>query len=330
LSTPAPNGVHAWRQPGEQSARALLELIESDAPDPAGFRITRAASRPIEPLFENWSVRPIEVDQTNESWVVGEAVVIKWITEDVDGPHPAGDRLRRLAAAGFARTPRLWGMVERQTTSKAWVPVAIVVDYVADAEDGWTWCVREAATALRAPGVLDALAIAPMPPRLFARDLGTLTGEMHRALADRPVPGSSDPTLVHGHGDYHVGQVLRVPSGRLFVVDFDGNPTLTPRERCLPRPAAYDVAGMLLSLENVGHVVCHHAPVSDDDAAAWTGSVQRTFLDAYLGLADDLLDTSLIEPMMLAQIERELDYARAFLPRWQYVPEAALRRRGMS
>ena len=40
------------------------------------------------------------------------------------------------------------------------------------------------------------------------------------------------------------------------------------------------------------------------------------------------LDESLIEPFVDDQIQRELDYADAYLPRWRYVPEAALRRRG--
>ena len=52
------------------------------------------------------------VDQTHESWVVGGQVVVKWMTEPLVGPHPARDRLRRLAAAGFAESPALWGLVE--------------------------------------------------------------------------------------------------------------------------------------------------------------------------------------------------------------------------
>ena len=86
---------------------------------------------------------------------------------------------------------------------------------------------------------------------------------MHRALAD------SHAGPVADHGDYHVGQVLRTPDGAMYVIDFDGNPTLSPAERVQHRPAAYDVAGMLVSLENVGHVAQHYAPeLSDDDVVA--------------------------------------------------------------
>src|SRR5207253_3251158 len=99
--------------------------------------------------------------------------------------------------------------------------------------------------------------------------------------------------------------------------DFDGNPTLTAEERVAHRPAAYDVAGLLLSLENVGHVVRRHDPqVADADVLAWTGEVQATLLDGYREVAGRLLDESLLEPLVLDQIQRELAYADAHLPRW--------------
>ena len=146
---------------------------------------------------------------------------------------------------------------------------------------------------------------------------------MHRATADSPTGPVAD------HGDFHVGQVLRPPTGELYVIDFDGNPTLPPAERVQHRPAAYDVAGMLLSLENVGHVVRHYDQIRDDAVVAWTVQVQDDFLAAYREGAGDLLDSSLLEPYVLDGIQRELAYAEAHLPRWRYVPEAALRRRGL-
>ncbi len=147
-----------------------------------------------------------------------------------------------------------------------------VVDLVRDATDGWTWCLAACRVAL---GVEDGDALP------FAEALGELTASMHLALADTPTGPVAD------HGDYHVGQVLRTPDGELFVIDFDGNPTLPPEERVRHRPAAYDVAGMLVALENVGHVVQHYAPdLPDDDVVAWTEQVQGEFLAAYRSSAD--------------------------------------------
>jgi len=191
--------------------------------------------------------------------------------------------------------------------------VATATDLVRDATDGWTWCLHEARVAL---GVDEG------PPLPFATRLGELTAAMHLALVD-------DEGLVAGHGDFHVGQVLRDGDGRLFVIDFDGNPTLSAEERAAHRPAAYDVAGMLLSLENIGHVLRHYAPeVTEDAVIAWTEQVQGDYLAAYRRTAGDLLDEALLPAYVDDQIQRELDYADHHLPRWRYVPEAALRRRG--
>ena len=62
----------------------------------------------------------------------------------------------------------------------------------------------------------------------------------------------------------------------------------------------------------------------------WTASVQGDFLTAYGETADALLDESLLEQQVLDQIQRELAYADSHLPRWRYVPEAALCRRGLA
>jgi len=349
-----------WRAApaGAGAGVALLELLAGSADPPAGFRLTRGMRRRVTP-----TERRIAVDQTNESWVVGETAVVKWTTEPLVGPHP--DRLRRLAAAGFTRMPALWGLVEWRTPDGHWVPVATAVDVVPGAEDGWTWCVEEARSAL---GVTDR------PAQPFAAELGGLTAEMHLALADSPAERASagyaagaladarrqldrvasplldahraelaaalaplgdaaGTPLVAGHGDFHVGQLLRAPGGPLVVIDFDGNPTLTAPQRAARQPAALDVAGMLMSLENVGHVVRRYAPeVPDSDAAAWTATVQAEFVGAYrAGLTaaghGELLDPSLLAAYGVQQLCRELAYADSHLPRWRYVPEGALRRR---
>jgi maltokinase len=136
---------------------------------------------------------------------------------------------------------------------------------------------------------------------------------------------------VHVHGDFHVGQVLRTPGGALHVIDFDGNPTRPAVLRAAPGPAARDVAGMLASLENVAHIARHYSPqVPDQAAEAWTAEVQREFLAGYVrGLGDrgDLYDESLQPAFDWEQVCREFVYAARHLPRWGYVPAAALRRR---
>ncbi len=309
------DGGHRVRPVGEEPSSRLLEcwveseLAATDLPD--GFRWAQGTHprEPVEP-----GERTIDVDQTNSSVVVGERVVVKWVTTPLVGPHPAPERLRRLVEARFAAMPEVWFGLEWLTPDGDWVPVVTAVSLVPGATDGWTWCLDEARTAL---GVQSAPAVP------FAHRLGEVTAAMHRALADSP----TGPVATHG--DFHVGQVLRDPAGALYVIDFDGNPTVPPAERVAHRPAAYDVAGMLVSLENVGHVVQHHHPeVAEDDVVTWTEGVQAEFLAAYREGAGELLDEALLTPYVDDQIQRELDYADAYLPRWRYVPEAALRRRG--
>jgi maltokinase len=148
------------------------------------------------------------------------------------------------------------------------------------------------------------------------------------------VDAGSAPTLPV-HGDLHVGQVLRGPAG-YAVVDFDGNPTRSPALRAASAPAAFDVAGMLVSLENVGHVVGHAADGRDRSALemavrAWTGQAQGRFLRGYqdaLGGRLDLFDATLVPAYEWEQVCREIVYAvRHDLLEWLYVPAAALRRR---
>jgi maltokinase len=303
----------AWlgRPSGPGASARLLALWATGAGLPDGLRWAPGThpAEHVDPVE-----RPVDVDQTNRSVVVGERVVVKWHTTPLVGPHPAPERLRRLVAARFEAMPGLWFLVEWRTPGGDWVPLVTAMDLVPEATDGWTWCLHEARVAV---GVDEG------PARPFAGELGRITAAMHRALADAP----AGPVATHG--DFHVGQVLRDPTGRLLVIDFDGNPTLSPEERVLHRPAAYDVAGMLLSLENVGHVVRHHSPeVSEDAVLGWTEQVQGEFLDTCRQGAAGLLDERLLAGFVDDQIQRELAYATTYLPRWRYVPEAALRRRG--
>ncbi len=370
-----------WRRAtvGDGAAVALVErLYDADVATPAGFRVSAPEKPPV--TLDAEDERVMGVDQTHESWVVGGQVVVKWMTEPLVGPHPAADRLRRLASAGFTESPALWGLVEWwEPDTGHWVPVAVVQSYLPRTEDGWTWAVTEARRALR---------VEPGPAQDFAADLGAVIGRMHVALADDPparlTPAQArrhadealdaldqavrltephDPeshallvehrtrietvlaALGHAagaavlpvHGDLHVGQVLKGPDG-YAVVDFDGNPTRSPALRAEDAPAAMDVAGMLVSLENVSHVARHAAATVDDaeaaaldwTALAWTGHAQGLFLSGYRrALADrtDLFDPALVPAYAWEQLCREFVYAAQHLPEWLYVPAASLRRR---
>ncbi|MEO8330159.1 MAG: aminoglycoside phosphotransferase, partial [Candidatus Nanopelagicales bacterium] len=131
------------------------------------------------------------------------------------------------------------------------------------------------------------------------------------------------------HGDLHVGQILRWDGG-YAVNDFDGNPVLAASDRLLPQPAARDVAGMLQSLDHVGRVVLRRVEgVDASRVVEWIAAAQDTFLTSYKTSLSSLnqsrlLDERFLLPFRVEQECREFVYAEKHLPRWRYVPDAAL------
>ena len=345
---------------GEGTGEALVARLAS-AEESGAFRLTCWHSEPVA------GERSIDVDQTNESLVVGDRAVLKWAFRAEAGPHPAPSLLSELERTGFAGTPRPWGVVEWQPLAGAPRLVASIVALVPGASDGWSWAVDDLRTAVTT--------VEPEAVRRAGTALGRLLADFHIALRETARPASwaeaarweaeavadLDRALAvaggrsrsvldeHGaevrtaltaltgagtavmrvHGDLHVGQVLRSPDG-YWVTDFDGNPVVPPAERLQEQPAAADVAGMLQSLRHVALVLRKHHPGADPVTVdAMESVLSGSFLESYRsGLADAdqgaLFDARLVRPFRLRQVCREFTYAATHLPRWSYVPEAAL------
>jgi maltokinase len=140
--------------------------------------------------------------------------------------------------------------------------------------------------------------------------------------------GLAGTPAIEGHGDLHVGQVLR-HNGGYVVTDFDGNPVLPAAERALPIPAALDVAGLTQSLTHAAIVTRRHHQVDESSLAVVEQAVRQVFLRSYaqhlakVGHAD-LYDGAPLPAFRLQQVLREIIYAARYLPRWMYVPDAAL------
>lgn len=326
--------------PGEGAAEALVALLAGGrgaGDEGDGFRLSTWHHEPAA------GERAITVDQTNESVVVGDAVVVKWAFLAEEGPHPAPSLLGVLAASGFRGTPTPWGALEWEGRL-----LALAVAFVPGAVDGWTWAVEDLAT-------LDLDRVAASAARV-----GALVADFHRALAPTSRPATVEETaawrtdaladldralatrppvlLQHAeqvrealtatvpadvavqrvHGDLHVGQALRADG--YVLTDFDGNPVVPAAERTREQPVELDVAGMAQSFTHAGIVVRRHHPDLDpaavDEAAA---TARASFLAAYGDV-----DAGLLRAFSLRQVCREFTYAATHLPRWSYVPEAAL------
>jgi maltokinase len=151
-------------RPGDGMAAALLgDLREGGR---AGLTPLYRAQVPPTRDDERW----VAVDQSNESFVVDDAVVVKLFPRTVAGVHPGVELPAHLAATGFTEMPTPLGAL-------AWhdVVVATFSVYLPGTRDGWDWYVElvERAAADGAWGQADAA----------AAGIGGLVARLHRALA---------------------------------------------------------------------------------------------------------------------------------------------------
>ena len=308
------------------------------------------------------SERPIGVDQTHDSVVVGERAIVKWFRKVGPEPSRAMTLLAHLDAVGFGSIPTPLGSIAWKSPARVQLTLAHGATYLPGARDGWEWCgealeerldpaigtrlgrltahlhaaLRQSSPIIEEPiGVADASIVVEW--RADARAalesaLGLTDGEAGTELrsyeaamrrAIDSLPAASGVPIQPSHGDFHVGQVLEW-SGGLAVIDFDGNPTLGPAANVIRQPIERDVAQMLMSLDHVGRVVQARSEHADRSAAIerWIAETRSLFLAAI-----EPTDARLLEAFEVEQECRELIYAARFLPRWQYAPMATLRAR---
>ncbi len=152
-----------------------------------------------------------------------------------------------------------------------------------------------------------------------------------RRLTDL-TPGS---LKIRIHGDYHLGQVLRV--GQDFVIlDFEGEPARTLAERRAKQSPLKDLAGMLRSFSYAARVALqsHAARRAADPerlepwARLWEQSVSAVFLNAYRRTVKEsrLLPAApadlaqLLDTYALDKALYELRYELGNRPAWAGIP----------
>jgi maltose alpha-D-glucosyltransferase / alpha-amylase len=141
------------------------------------------------------------------------------------------------------------------------------------------------------------------------------------------------------HGDYHLGQVLRVRDD-FVIIDFEGEPTRSRSDRRAKQSPLRDLAGMLRSLSYAAHSALIAAAESDAGARAqlapwassWEAWTSTTFLQAYLDAAkgavfmpsDSALIRAPLEMFLLEKALYEVDYEMNNRPEWVSVPLAGV------
>jgi maltose alpha-D-glucosyltransferase / alpha-amylase len=171
----------------------------------------------------------------------------------------------------------------------------------------------------------------------LAQAISAVSGETHRRMvelapavrarfADAFGRASASAPVSRVHGDYHLGQLLRVRSSFL-VIDFEGEPARPLSERRQPQSPLRDVAGMLRSLDYAARTGARDAP-DGLDGEAWLTDARTAFLAAYRSAAGAVvpLDADLLAAFELEKAVYEVRYEANNRPDWIWLPVAALER----
>jgi maltokinase len=160
-----------------------------------------------------------------------------------------------------------------------------------------------------------------------ASEVPALAAHEHRVAAvfDRAV-NSDWPVLQRIHGDYHLGQVLKVEGRGWVLLDFEGEPLRPLAERNRPDLAVRDVAGMLRSFDYAAGSWEQSHP--GQSAREWATTAQRAFLDGYAAACgrDPREDAALLTAFQLDKALYEIVYEASNRPTWLTIPTAAVDR----
>jgi maltose alpha-D-glucosyltransferase/alpha-amylase len=169
--------------------------------------------------------------------------------------------------------------------------------------------------------------------------------ERSRSIAQLPPAGKR----IRIHGDYHLGQTLRVAegpdSGDFVLLDFEGEPARPLSERRRKHSPLKDVAGMLRSFSYAAfagskqYMDAHSGKMEQTCAdrlkrwaQAWQSCAAGEFLTSYretIGARPDLLPMTqetqkLLEGYVLEKALYELLYELNNRPAWLHIPVAGI------
>ncbi len=148
-------------------------------------------------------------------------------------------------------------------------------------------------------------------------------------------PFDTDAARIRCHGDYHLGQVLRVEND-YYILDFEGEPARPIEERRAKQSPLKDLAGMLRSYHYAAYAglfafarerpedVCRLEP----RAEFWFQWVSAAFLRAYRATANGAAFlprqpgpcAALLDAFMLEKAFYELNYELNNRPDWVRIP----------
>jgi maltose alpha-D-glucosyltransferase / alpha-amylase len=177
-------------------------------------------------------------------------------------------------------------------------------------------------------------------PEDLATAAEELLGQQDRLLERlKPVELETAFSKIRVHGDYHLGQVLRVKNDYV-IIDFEGEPGRSFSQRRAKTSALRDVAGMLRSFSYVTHAAQLNYTSRRTDqlnrvAACgkfWENEVSSLFIRLYYERAeraeflpqDDAVRDKLLDLYLVEKVLYELRYEINNRPDWARIPLQAI------
>ncbi|MEV5177339.1 maltokinase [Streptomyces flaveolus] len=331
-------------------AEVLLEALRTQARI-GGLRFERDPAQEIRPGLV---ARLMTAEQSNSSVVYGDTFILKLLRRVVPGVNPDLELPLALAREGCPRVPAPTAWLHADVAADTYV-LAVLQPFVSGAADGWELALRELAKGedfaaeARALGrataeVHTALARALPTVTLGHAQLESLVDGMTERLsaAVQAVPAlrpyerglrsayealgtlaaeGRTWTAQRVHGDLHLGQCLRSPSGAWSLIDFEGEPARPLAERRMPQPPVRDIAGMLRSFDYAAHSATPPAP-------DWAHTCRAAYCSGYAEVAgrDPRTDPVLLRAYETDKAVYEVVYEARHRPDWLPVPLSAVRR----
>ncbi|MEV0116415.1 maltokinase [Streptomyces sp. NPDC050844] len=302
--------------------------------------------------------RVLAAEQSNSSLVYGDTYILKLFRRIVPGLNPDLELPLTLAREGCAQVPApaAWFLADLPDDVNV---LGVLQPYLKGTTDGWDLALRELAKGEDFRGEARALGRATADVHLaLARALPTVTlgrAQMEliaEGMAERldaaagAVPAllpyakalhtafealaglAADGTLWTAqriHGDLHLGQFLRSPSGDWSLIDFEGEPSRPLAERRLPQPAVRDVAGMLRSFD-------YAARSAEPWSPPWAGECRAAYCTGYAEVSgrDPRTDPVALRAYETDKAVYEVLYEARHRPDWLPVPLAAVHRLAMN